>query len=130
MDLVQISPVPHQVMLAQLEQELAEVDARHRSLATVVAGLRQIVEGVPLPPDPKPAPRAIPVPPGHFKDMTVTGAYRELLRLWPDDYKPTQIADALTAGGIEMGRTPLLQSVHSVRRREKAKGSKAGRVIE
>lgn len=133
MDQGQTVPIPHKVMLAQLEAELAEVDARHRYLAATVASLRQLVEGeqLPLPnldDDPKP-PRVVPVPPGHFKGMTVTEGYRELMRLWPDDYKPTQIADILTTGGLEMGRTKLVQTVHSVLRREREKRVKAGRVI-
>jgi|SRR5579862_3944943 len=120
--------INYTAVLRDLERRLSGLDEQRSALEASIQSMRRLV--VALEPDAvevqgaasngKAAPPAI--PPGFFARKTPTEAYRELIRLWPGEYTPPQIADALLAGGMaSKTRTELLQAIHSVLKRERAK---------
>ena len=63
----------------------------------------------------------------YFAGKSPTDAYRELMRVWPGHYRPPQIADLFMQGGMATpSRTALVQSIHSVLKRERQRMSRNG----
>lgn len=125
--------IDYRVVLNDLERKLDSMDSQRRALESTIAGVKSYLaamdgEALELPlgstngngHKPK-----LPIPPSFFSGKTPTAAYRDLIRLWPGEYTPPQVADAFQLGGMEMSRTRLLQAVHSVVKREKEKGKKS-----
>jgi hypothetical protein len=121
--------------LRDIEEELAGLDERRSALQAAAAGMRRLIgnEQRPLPfvEIPRPSPTSSngssrwSIPPGLFAGKTATEAYRMLKQLYPGDYKAPEIADAFVAGGMEVkNRTALVQSIHSVLKRERWKREK------
>ncbi len=62
------------------------------------------------------------VPPGTFKGIGPTAAYRKFIEMYGDSYTVPQIRDALVQGGVKSSSpTSLLTGIHSVRRRDRLK---------
>jgi hypothetical protein len=121
-------------VLRQLQAELDGLDGRRQALTASIAGLKSLVsvdEQVQLFPAPgdqngvtgngqSSLGRLPAIPPGFFSGKTPTQGYRELMKQWPGDYRPPQIADMLLAGGMKAKtRTDLVQAIHSALKRER-----------
>ena len=124
--------------LRDAEKELAGMDERRRDLMATIAVLKRL-EGdeqqrlslgsaVVSDNDDNAKDVGVPeIPTGFFRGKTPTLAYRDLMKLWPRNYKPPQIVDAFIAGGMETKtRTALLGQVHSVLKRERERAKKQG----
>lgn len=119
----------YEAALRKAESDLAGLGQLRRKLEVAIASLRSLVgedqhaEQEPLALD-MPlvnGSKGLPsIPPGLFRGKTQTQAYRELMKLWPGDYKGAQIADMLTAGGLKAeSRSKLIAGIHSVLKRER-----------
>lgn len=122
--------IPYVVVLRQLQDELNGIEGRRQALQASIAAMKALVEEDEQPQLPSLAVTAVvpanggkpAIPPRSFRGKTVTQGYRDLMRVWPGEYTPPQIADALVAGGISATtRTALIQAVHSVLKREREK---------
>jgi hypothetical protein len=116
--------IDYAVVLKQLQDELDGMDERRQALLASIAAIRRLVSDdqteQAFPPMPDAPVRMPAIPPQFFAGMTPTAAYRELMQRWPGHYKPPQIADLFMAGGMDApNRTQLVQSIHSVLKRER-----------
>ncbi len=125
----------YRVALKQAEAELAAHEQRGEALRTAVYGLKTLLaDEVPASQARKRAPvrrrrrrksagAGHPeVPPGTFRGMGPTAAYRKFLTMYGDGYSMPQIRDALVQGGVRSDSpNALLTGLHSVRRRDRLK---------
>ncbi len=125
--------IAYSLVLKQLQHERQNLEARGRALDASIESLKRLVsideqpELAGLDVDEPVSINGRPVvPPGFFENKTPTEAYRDLMKIWPRNYRPPEIADALQAGGMKMQRTKLLQAVHSVLKREREKVGRNG----
>jgi len=121
--------IDYALVLKQLQHELSGLDERRQALMATIAGMKRLVD-VEVQAELFPAAATAdngngalpPVPPDFFKGKTPTTAYRELMSLWPGEYKPPQIARILLAGGMQgTENTSLVQAIHSVIKRERVR---------
>lgn len=127
-------------VLRQLRQELAGIDGRRQALMASIAAMSRLVENdeqeeLPMTfvtADPKASDVKMPViPPGFFRGMSPTEAYRALLTHWPGHYTPPQIADLFVLGGMAATtRTGLIQAIHSVLKRERDRQKREQETME
>ena len=126
--------INYRLVLNDLERRLAGMDAQRRALEASIAGVKAYLASMDgeEPELPLTSPNGNgqqgkpPIPPFFFAGKSPTVAYRDLVRLWPADYTPPQIADAFQAGGMEKPRTELLQAIHSVIKRERERKRRNG----
>ena len=126
----------YRAALRQAEAELAAHEKRGEALRATVEGLRNLLAvKAPARRGRKPAPvqrrrrrrRSAgaghpEVPPGTFKGIGPTAAYRKFIEMYGDSYTVPQIRDALLQGGVRSSSsTSLLTGIHSVRRRDRLK---------
>jgi|SRR6185437_1016877 len=136
--------INYSVVLKQLRRELEGLDGRRQALMASIAAMSRLVDddeedqsmsnatltfrtG-----DPSPSDVRLPViPPQFFNGKSPTEAYRLLLAHWPGHYSPIQIADLFMQGGMAATtRTGLIQAIHSVLKRERARKAKEQEMIE
>lgn len=127
--------IDYMLVLQDLRRQLDGIGERRRALEAAVEAVKVLVAtgdsdqvnmfqagAVSSINGSKPMPA---IPPGLFAGKTPTQAHRELMKLWPREYSAPQIADAFLAGGMAASsRTMLIQSIHSVRRRERLRNGK------
>lgn len=118
--------IDYAVVLKQLQDELDGMDERRQALLASISAIKRLVSGdekeVSYPPSPDEPPRMPAIPPNFFAGMTPTEGYRQLMQRWPGHYRPPQIADLFMAGGIDAAnRTALVQAIHSVLKRARAR---------
>jgi hypothetical protein len=127
--------IDYAVVLKQLHHELDGLDGRRQALLATIAGMKRLVDadddGQPMTDEQRGRqfPRTeftdvrMPViPPGFFVGKSPTDAYRALMERWQGHYTPPQIADLFKQGGMEApSRTALIQAIHSVVKRERAR---------
>jgi hypothetical protein len=125
--------IDYSVVLKQLQQELGSLDARRHALEASIASMAALVSieeqaelFAPSAAAPANGAKHGPaVPPGFFAGKSPTQAYRELMKLWPGNYTPPEIASIFEAGGmVTKTRTSLVQSIHSVLKRERKRLAK------
>lgn len=112
--------------LKQAEAELARHEELGEALARTVEALRNLLVLAPAkPPRGKRRRRKTikvdhpPIPPGHFKGMGATAAYRKFVAEFGTDYPAPSIRDALLAGDVKTtSPSTLLTGLHAVRRRD------------
>ena len=125
----------YRVALKQAEAELAAHEQRGEALRKAVDGLKTLLaDGGSVRQARKRAPvkrrgrrksagEGHPeVPPGTFKGMGPTEAYRKFQAMYGDGYSVPQIGDALVQGGVtSSSRASLLTGLYGIRGRDRRK---------
>jgi hypothetical protein len=124
--------IDYSLVLKQLQRELDGLDEKRQALLASVEAIRRLLKADSS--DELYVPRGgiagshptevkMPtIPPDFFKGKSPTNAYRDLMQIWPGHYTPPQIADLFERGGMETAnRTALVQAIHSVLKRERAR---------
>ena len=66
------------------------------------------------------------VPPGHYRGLGVTSAYRKFTAEFGMGYSMPQIRNALLQGGLVKDPSSLLTAIHGIKRRDRIKAERKG----